>query len=48
LLVTENHIPSARAKYKDVCGPETELVADQPEGAQTSKFVLISQVNGLD
>ncbi|MEN6621257.1 MAG: helix-turn-helix transcriptional regulator [Smithella sp.] len=47
-LLTGEGIPfsGARDKYKDVCGPGTELVADQPEGAQTSKFVLISQVNG--
>jgi phage repressor protein C with HTH and peptisase S24 domain len=38
--------PDARTKYPEACGPETELVADQPEDAQTSKFVLISQVNG--
>ncbi len=38
--------PSARIKYPEACGPETELVADQSEDAQTSKFVLISQVNG--
>jgi phage repressor protein C with HTH and peptisase S24 domain len=38
--------PGARTKYPEVCGPETKLLADQPEDAQTGKFVLISQVNG--
>lgn len=38
--------PGARIKHPEACGPETELVADQPEGAEAGKFVLISQVNG--